>query len=330
MAKNIRFELSACAKCRLSVSLCVVIIGMAGVLASIDEPVFGLPPAQGSHIDYLGQTPPDTIPKPFAPDVIRLDGAIHGSIAFSPDASEIYWTHWASDFLDNPPFIMYVKRTDTGWTNPARVSICDESGAGEISISPSGHRLYFSSRRALPADWGFQLEPGTREWGVGKIWYSCREAEYWGEPHILEEEVNQDLNGVSATHDGTLYASGIRRIKRSEAGWSDTEWLGPPLDISRPGGQFKGGHPYVAPDESFVVFNNDWPGHRGYGIFVSFRDSADRWSTPVNILAEMGIERGGSVPVLSPDGRYLFYYAAGGFWWVDATVIGTLRQALGD
>jgi len=220
---------------------------------------------------------------------------------------------------------MCVKRSGNGWTAPSVVPFSDVNGAGEISISPSGDRLYYSSRRPLPQSWGYQLQRGTREWGVGKIWYVDRQGDGWGEPHILDRRINQDRNGVSATQDGSLYSSGIRRIKKTVGGWGPVEWLGPPLEITRPGGAFKGGHPYVAPDESFVLFNDDWPGHKGYGIFVTFRDSSDSWTPPINILAEMGIERGGSVPVLSPDGKYLFYFAVAGFWWVDADIINKLR-----
>jgi len=274
---------------------------------------------------FLGQTPPGTTPVRFAPDLIALDGAIHGSIAFYPDGSEIYWTLYSSDTPDDPPMIMFVRMTEGVWSEPSIAPFCDEHGAGEISITPSGDRLYFSSRRPLPAEWGQRLQPGTREWGVGKVWYVDRVGAGWSEPFILDERINNDLNGVSASNQGTLYGSGIRRIELTANGWGDVVWLGAPLDITRPGGQFKGGHPYIAPDESFILFNDRWSGHNGYGIFVSFRDDTDRWSPPVNILESLGIDRGGSVPVLSPEGKYLFYFASGSFWWVDASVIDSLR-----
>lgn len=92
-----------------------------------------------------------------------------------------------------------------------------------------------------------------------------------------------------------------------------------------PGGPLKGGHPYVSPDESFVFYNDDWPGVRGYGVYVSFRREDDTWTDGVNIFERLGLARGGSAPVLSPDQKYLFYYAAGRFWWIDAGIIEELR-----
>ncbi len=275
---------------------------------------------------YLGESPPGTVPKPFAAHVIHLDDSVHGSIAFHPDGTEIYWTLYPSTSTADPPMIMFVKEVEGVWTSPEKAPFCDEHGAGEISITPSGDRLYFSSRRPLPPAWGEQLRPGTREWGVGKIWFVDRVDGAWGTPRILDREINQDLNGVSSTQDGILYSSGIRRIRPDGHHYEPIEHLGPPLDILVPGGQFLGGHPFIAPDESFLLFNDHWPGHRGYGIFASFRRSDDTWTQPVNVLQELGLERGGSVPVLSYEGRYLFYYSAGGFWWVDASIIG----AIGD
>ena len=58
---------------------------------------------------------------------------------------------------------------------------------------------------------------------------------------------------------------------------------------------------------------------------MSFRRGDDTWTEPVNIFEMMGLERGGSTPVLSPDGKYLFDYAAGQTWWVDAGIIEELR-----
>jgi hypothetical protein len=221
--------------------------------------------------------------------------------------------------------IMCVKKDGGEWTAPLVAPFCDSHGAGEISISPSGDRLYFASRR-WPPNWGTPPSPGSREWGVGKIWYVERKGDTWGEPQILERRVNNDLNGVSSTLDGTLYSSGIRRIRRTGQGYGSIEWLRPPLNLLKPGGQFNGGHPFVDPGERFILFNQRWPSHRGYGIFISFRDSADDWTEPVNLLERLDTERGGSVPVLSPCGRYLFYFAAGGFWWVEATVIEELMN----
>ena len=275
---------------------------------------------------YLDQTPPGRTPEPFAPGIIAAEGAAHGSIAFSPDGTEIYWVLQKGTPGERPA-VMMVKREGGKWQSPRKVEAIGPHGAGEIHISPGGDRLYFVSARPWPEDWGRQPRPGTRE--AQKVWYLERQGDAWGAAQALPQGVNQDLGGVSSTSDGTLYAPGMRRIRRLPSGeYDDIEWLGPPLNTIDPGGAFKGGHPYVSPDESFVLFNDDWPGTRGYGVFVSFRQVDDSWTQPVNILERMGLQRGGSVPVLSPDQKYLFYYAAGQIVWIDAGIVEELRAEM--
>jgi hypothetical protein len=272
---------------------------------------------------YLGQRPPGRRPEVFAPGVISVGGAVHGSIAFMPDGTEIYWVLQRGTPGERPSLRM-VRLEGGVWQDPKSVELVEPYGASEIHITPDGDRLYFVSARPWPEEWGRQPGPGSRE--ARKVWYLQRQGDGWSSPRALPLRVNDDLGGVASTREGTLYASGMRRIRLLPSGdYGEIEWLGPPLDVIQPGGAFKGGHPYVSPDQSFVLFNDDWPGVRGYGVFVSFRRTDDTWTAPLNILERLGLDRGGSVPVLSPEQKYLFFYAAGQLWWVDATIIVELR-----
>jgi len=90
-------------------------------------------------------------------------------------------------------------------------------------------------------------------------------------------------------------------------------------------GRILGGNPFISKDESYILFNKKWPGKRGYGIFISYRTQDDLWTKPINLLERLNTPRGGSHPFVSPDGKYLFYYAAGKFYWVDAKIIEDLK-----
>ena len=59
----------------------------------------------------------------------------------------------------------------------------------------------------------------------------------------------------------------------------------------------------------------------GYGIFISYQTPDDRWTKPINLLKRLNTTKGGSQPVVTPDGKYLFYYALGKFYWVNAKII---------
>ena len=59
---------------------------------------------------YLGQTPPDTIPKIFAPGIICLDNRFEGCGAFSPDGRMFYFTVTNENFSSQKLlFTEYVK-----------------------------------------------------------------------------------------------------------------------------------------------------------------------------------------------------------------------------
>ena len=264
---------------------------------------------------YLGQEPPGELPQVFAPSIIFSENAIHGQIAFHPNGKEIYWIFHSPTYALNPPRINCIKQIDGYWTKPWIVPFSKRYGAINISISPDGKKLYFNSNRPWPSSWGKQ--PTDNMIGVYKIWYVERMDSGWGEPKLLDKNINQILGSISSTGDGTLYTHGIKRARIKNGKYTNWEQLRQPLNI----GRITGGHPYISPDESYILFNRKWPGMRGYGIFISYRTKTDSWTEPFNLLEKLGAPRGGSQPVVSPDGKYLFYYSGGKFYWVDARII---------
>jgi hypothetical protein len=271
--------------------------------------------------DYYNQAPPGGTPEMFAPEVFSLEKAVHGVIAFHPNCREIYWILFSPTYGDHQPSIQYVTKTKGQWSEPMIFEHTREYGAMNMSISPDGERLFFASRRPWPDSWGKQ--PGPKSLESYKIWVCEREDSTWKQPRILDRRINQDLGGITSTLDGTLYTHGIKRIRCRNGRYSEWQKLSSPLNT----GRIRGGNPFIAADESYILFNGKWPGVFGYGIFISFRLQDNIWTEPVNILQEAKAERGGSQPVVTPDGKYLFFYAAGHFYWMDAAIIETLRNA---
>jgi Tol biopolymer transport system component len=70
--------------------------------------------------------------------------------------------------------------------------------------------------------------------------------------------------------------------------------------------------PAIAPDGSYLVFNSFrgvWNGG-GFGhndLWVSFRESDDRWTNPRNLGPEFNTGQADIYPSISPDGRFLFF-----------------------
>jgi len=127
---------------------------------------------------------------------------------------------------------------------------------------------------------------------------------------------------VSSTINGTLYTHGIQRIRIKNGQYTEWEQLDQRLNI----GRISGGNPFINPDESYILFNKKWPKRHNYGIFISYRTRDDNWTELINLLEKLNAPRGGSQPIVTPDGKYLFYYAGGKFYWIDAKIIETLKS----
>ncbi len=66
-------------------------------------------------------------------------------------------------------------------------------------------------------------------------------------------------------------------------------------------------HPYVSPDEKFIIF--DSREHGGYGsadLYISFRKN-DKWEKPINLGEKINTSQWDAMPIVSPDGKYLFF-----------------------
>jgi Tol biopolymer transport system component len=87
--------------------------------------------------------------------------------------------------------------------------------------------------------------------------------------------------------------------------------------------------PFIAPDESYLLFARRGGGTRGADLYVSFRAGASRWTGARPLGDHVNTEGNELCPVVSPDGKYLFYIGRvdGGYgvYWVDASLIWELR-----
>ena len=85
--------------------------------------------------------------------------------------------------------------------------------------------------------------------------------------------------------------------------------------------------PFIAPDGSFLFFA------REMDLFVSFRRDDGGWSEAVSLGPEINSPAIDICPMVSADGKYLFFLSQRGgeshTWWVEATAIGGLKPKAG-
>ena len=91
--------------------------------------------------------------------------------------------------------------------------------------------------------------------------------------------------------------------------------------------------PWVAPDESYLIWSSHREGEVGNGdLYISFRQANGPWGRPVNMGIEVNTSGQERFPSVSPDGKFLFFarhkdrITYSDIYWMSASVIDTLRE----
>ena len=266
---------------------------------------------------YLGQKAPGGEPMLFAPDIVSTHSFEHGCITFSPDIREAFWTTSVrpGDSGYVRTFIMTSRVENGDWTLPRTAGFSSPDSRDDMPIfAPDGKRLYFLSRR-----------------GPSGIWYVERNGDSWSEPHHIEggPSSNRPYLQFSVSADGAVYTGtggDIWVSRPTTDGYSAPETLGDPIATDR-----REGHPCIAPDESFLIYwIQDEEDHRSSCLHISFKNAGGQWSDPIR-LETGGKPLHGMCPILSPDGRYLFFNGrrnvTNDIYWVEiGSVIDSLKR----
>jgi Tol biopolymer transport system component len=87
-------------------------------------------------------------------------------------------------------------------------------------------------------------------------------------------------------------------------------------------------HPFIATDESYLIFSSDPRGEKKNkrGLFICFWKSDNTWTSPKSMGRAINEEHGAECPMVTPDGKYLFFSKLGDIYWVDSRVITRLKK----
>ena len=178
------------------------------------------------------------------------------------------------------------------------------------------------------------------------IWYVEKTLDGWSRPVKLGPKVNS--SGEDATPslaaNGNLYFTSDRVKYDDPTGnmdifisefhggdFAEAKGLGPAINTP----QARDGFPFIAPDESYIIFSRDSRRFDAEGqaiggdrkLMISFRDKDGRWLEAIDMGPPFANTR---FPSVSPDGKYLFFtkFTEGGhedFYWVSAKIIEDLK-----
>jgi Tol biopolymer transport system component len=280
--------------------------------------------------DYLGQKKPGSIPEPFASAILLNTHRPHGSIAFSPDGKEIYWA--AALGFGAFQKIWMMQQVNDRWSPPRVVSFPEPYTYGGPAVSPDGERFFFDV--LIPAD-----EDGMRP--DPDIWFREKGAMGWGKIVKPGPPLNSDKSalGPSVSRNGTLYfysfdieggfgSVDIYRSRLTDDGYEKPENLGESINT-----EFMDTSPFIAPDESYMLFSSMRPdGYGDFDLYVSYQKEDGTWTEAENLGEPINSLARESTSVVSPDGKYLFFMSRrngiGEWFWVDAKIIERLRSSV--
>jgi L-ascorbate metabolism protein UlaG (beta-lactamase superfamily) len=251
---------------------------------------------------YLGQRPPGMTPEIFAPGIVST-GLDELNSAFSPDGSEFYY---CVRNIQGAASIFQMKLEKRGWSEPRLLPWASRFGDIDVSVTPTGDTLLFSSLRPRPGS----MEPRKDN----DFWMAPRRGDTWGEAVHLGAAINSDSHDYCPvmTRGGTIYFSsqregpGTNNIYRSEriAGvYVEAVKLGDAINT-----EHREFDPYVSPGEDLLIFASNRPGGQGSSdLYICFRGIDGSWTPAVNMGAPVNSPGPEFCPMITPDGKYLFF-----------------------
>jgi len=268
---------------------------------------------------YLGQTPPGSTPEIFAPGIVNREETIDLEGMFGSDMNTFYFVRSGEKYTGLVTVGTFKGDTSTYGlavieykNNKWQQSIVAKA-VSEPSISPDGNTILFKNGYIERTSDGFS------------------EVKSLGAPFD-----NIEIMRSAISSNGTIYFDTaspeldipLRYSRLIDGKYEQPKLLGPQFGIGR-----YNAHPYIAPDESFIIF--DSIRDDGYGrsdIYISFRAADGSWGPAINMGDKINTPASEKNPSLSPDGKFLFFdwrtkprNEDVTIYWVDAQIIETLR-----
>ena len=267
------------------------------------------------QIDYFGLPEPGLTPEPFGQDIFKVDKfMLHGFPSFSPDGKQVCWPVI-------PPRILTMTYDNNGWSTP-QVAPFSERNIQAPCWSPDGKQLWFQMSHAD----GF----GSLDlWSVSKTDTGWSDKRNPGSPPNSPSLESQP----SLTSSGALYYTGVykegfmnRGIYRCE--YQNGAYAAPELLPEQINTSYLDYTPFIAPDESFLLFASTRPDtlESNIRLYVSFHPDKDTWTEPVNLNEVMGFDKACRFPCLTPDGKYIIFQSGRDYYWVSSEIIEKCRK----
>ncbi|MGE3757552.1 MAG: hypothetical protein AB7H97_07345, partial [Pseudobdellovibrionaceae bacterium] len=208
---------------------------------------------------YLGQKPPGLIPEPFAPGLVTTESWEYSG-GFTPDLKEFYFEREVGKTeKDKKKELVVIKNNNNRWQE----SVISPR-VGTPFISPDGKTMHLGRRykeRHDNGEWSEikKLDPPFDSLPIMRLTASSRGTYFF-------DEFKRDFTGD------------IRYSRLVNGKYEEPRLVNKKINTG------KSFHPFIAPDESYLIF--DSKREDGFGdsdIYISYRLQNGEWGAPINL-----------------------------------------------
>lgn len=259
---------------------------------------------------YMGQQPPGNAPEMFMPGIVSGPYRAHGTVTFSPDGKEAYW----SDMVPGRQTAFGMKLVGGQWTAPQESIMWKDP-----VFTPDGNRQIYISQEPLR-----EGEPGGKE----NYWTMVRTATGWSEPEPMSDAINSiEIHWqCSADNQGNLYFSEFENNMYCSP-YKDGEYQAAVNLTNLFGNEtLTGNSPFISPKGDYLLF-----AHQGL-LQVSYRRKDGTWTDRIDLGDNINGPASCGSPRVSANGKYLFFQSTTsddrpwGIYWVSAKVLEELKK----
>ncbi|GLR69594.1 hypothetical protein [Agaribacter marinus] len=262
---------------------------------------------------YLGQKPPGSVPKIFAPGYVSTKHRDHSGF-FSPDMKAFYFTR--KNVYSEKWSLIRFKLENNRW-HPSVMG----PRVGRPILSPDGKIMHLGNKymKRNGDGWSEVKSLGRmferEDWGIMRLSASAKGT------YVFDDYKSNDVLRISTIKNGERQPPRPLTPQINEGKWT--------------------AHPFIAPDESYLIWDSEKDdGYGGTDLYISFRQRDDSWGKAINLGATINTSGTEGGAYVSPDGNYLFFNRTsvqvneerdveGDIYWVDAQVIWDLKSRQG-
>jgi len=271
---------------------------------------------------YLNIKEPELEPIVFNPSNVILNLYMpHGGLTFSANNEDIFWTRNSASMGSK---IWYMRKKNDTWLPPKIFTSNDKYSEEDPFFSPDGQKLFFSSDRPYVNDTVTKRHD---------IWFIEKVKGNWSEPQptgIQKYFEYAEVSRASVSKQGTLFFTLIKSennmivdiysSKFINGVYTNPEKLGESINT-----KYMELGPFIAPDESYIIFNSHRPNG---GWLISFKNQKKNWSEPQN-LDKVLPDFLTSCQGISSDGKFLFFNGQEdnivNHYWISSDIIEDLK-----